>query len=179
MFEAEQSQVEAKIQAFCAQNGLPEPILKWTWVPFSGQWGISTSFFQLAAAEVRQKGVKIDVQQRAAELAQQVASAIGLPEGFARVEANKAYLNLFFSSAEYTRRVVTQVLAQGSSFGCGPRSGEQVMVEFSQPNTHKAFHVGHLRSAILGDSLARILECAGDDVVRANYPGDIGLHVIK
>jgi arginyl-tRNA synthetase len=53
------------------------------------------------------------------------------------------------------------------------------MVEFSQPNTHKAFHVGHLRSAILGDVLSRILECAGYDVVRANYPGDIGLHVIK
>jgi arginyl-tRNA synthetase len=53
------------------------------------------------------------------------------------------------------------------------------MVEFSQPNTHKAFHVGHLRSAILGDSLARILAFAGYDTVRANYPGDMGLHVIK
>jgi arginyl-tRNA synthetase len=53
------------------------------------------------------------------------------------------------------------------------------MVEFSQPNTHKAFHVGHLRSAILGDVLCRILDCAGYTVVRANYPGDIGLHVIK
>jgi arginyl-tRNA synthetase len=53
------------------------------------------------------------------------------------------------------------------------------MVEFSQPNTHKAFHVGHLRSAILGDVLSRVLACAGYDVIRANYPGDIGLHVIK
>ncbi len=53
------------------------------------------------------------------------------------------------------------------------------MVEYSQPNTHKAFHVGHLRSAILGDALARILEFSGFDVVRANYIGDIGLHVIK
>ena len=53
------------------------------------------------------------------------------------------------------------------------------MVEFSQPNTHKAFHVGHLRSAILGDALARIIEFAGNEVVRANYPGDMGLHVIK
>ena len=53
------------------------------------------------------------------------------------------------------------------------------MVEFSNPNTHKAFHVGHLRGAILGDSLCRILEFAGYDVVRVNYIGDIGLHVIK
>src|SRR5690606_33528765 len=135
-------------------------------------------FFQLAAAEARQ-GKKINVQQRAAELAQQIAEAIGVPDGFARVEATKAYLNLFFSTGEYTRRVVGQVLEQKDRFGCGSQRGEQVMVEFSQPNTHKAFHVGHLRSAILGDSLARILECAGYDTVRANYPGDIGLHVMK
>jgi arginyl-tRNA synthetase len=53
------------------------------------------------------------------------------------------------------------------------------MLEFSHPNTHKAFHVGHLRGTILGESLCRILEFAGHDVVRANYPGDMGLHVIK
>ncbi len=47
MFEAEQQQLEAKIRAFCATNGLPEPMLQWSWIPFSGQWGISTSFFQL------------------------------------------------------------------------------------------------------------------------------------
>ncbi|MBE0699776.1 MAG: arginine--tRNA ligase, partial [Anaerolineaceae bacterium] len=184
MFEVEQSQLETKIKAFCAQNGLPEPSLQWTWVPFSGTWGISTSFFQLAAAEAReaaaaQPGKKINVQQRAGELAQQVAEFIGLPDGFERVEAAKAYLNLYFSTSAYTRRVVGQVLEQGSQFGSAAPRGEQVMVEFSQPNTHKAFHVGHLRSAILGDSLARILEFAGYAVVRANYPGDIGLHVVK
>jgi len=178
MFEAEQSQLEAKIRTFCSQNGLPEPMLQWTWVPFSGQWGISTSFFQLAAAEARQ-GKKINVQQRAAEIAQMAADYIGVPDGFDRVEPAKAYLNLYFSTSEYTRRVVDQVLKDARRFGSGPARGEQVMVEFSQPNTHKAFHVGHLRSAILGDALARILEFAGYDVVRANYPGDIGLHVIK
>ena len=65
-----------KIQAFCAENGLPEPTLTWGWIPFSGQWGISTSFFQLAAHEARQ-GKKINVSQRAAELAQQIADAPG------------------------------------------------------------------------------------------------------
>ena len=53
------------------------------------------------------------------------------------------------------------------------------MVEFSNLNTHKAFHVGHLRSTILGDVVCRILEYAGHKVVRANYYGDMGLHVIK
>ena len=99
--------------------------------------------------------------------------------GFERVEAVKGYLNLYFSTADYARRVMTAVLEQGEGFGRGDAQNEQVMVEFSQPNTHKAFHVGHLRSAILGDTLCRLLTFAGYDVVRANYPGDIGLHVIK
>ncbi len=178
MFEAEQQKLEAQIQSFAAENGLPEVSLQWGWIPFSGGWGISTSFFQMAAMEARQ-GKKINVSQRAGELAEQAAAQIGTPQGFSRVEAVKGYLNLYFSTTEYTRRVVDTVLEQGSAYGCGERRGERVMVEFSQPNTHKAFHVGHLRSAILGDVLSRILECAGYDVVRANYPGDIGKHVMK
>lgn len=178
MFEAEQQQLEEKIRAFCAANELPEPTLQWGWIPFSGQWGISTSLFQLAASEARQ-GKKVVVNQRAAELAQQIADYIGKPAGFDRVEATRGYLNLYFATDEYTRRVVDTILDEGQRYGCHPNRGEQVMVEFSQPNTHKAFHVGHLRSAILGDVVARILECAGYDVIRANYPGDIGLHVIK
>ena len=117
--------------------------------------------------------------QRAQELAQAVAAALGSPEGFARVEALKGYLNLFFSTAVYTQRVIDSVLNQKKAFGRAERRGKRVMVEFSQPNTHKAFHVGHLRSAILGDVLCRILDGAGFDVVRTNYPGDMGLHVIK
>jgi arginyl-tRNA synthetase len=178
MFDAEQNQLEQKIRAFFAEQGLPETPLTWGWIPFNGQWGISTSFFQTAANEARQ-GKKVNVSQRAVELAQQVAAYLGTPAGFDRLESTKGYLNLYFNTGEYASRVVETVLESGSDYGCADRNGEQVMVEFSQPNTHKAFHVGHLRSAILGDVLSRILECAGYEVVRANYPGDIGLHVVK
>ncbi|TLN14008.1 arginine--tRNA ligase, partial [bacterium] len=179
MFELEQKRIEDQIRVFCVDSGLPEPKLQWTWIPFSGHWGISTSFFQLAAQEAREKGQGGNVGERAQAIASGVAATLGTPAGFERVEAVRGYLNLYFSTGEYTRRVLDSVLAQGDRFGYGEPKGEQVMVEFSQPNTHKAFHVGHLRSAILGDVLARILEAAGYDVVRANYPGDIGLHVIK
>ncbi len=59
MFEAEQAHIGEQIKAFCAQQGLPEPNLLWSWIPFSGQWGISTSFFQLASQEARQ-GKKVN-----------------------------------------------------------------------------------------------------------------------
>lgn len=179
MFETEQKFVEDRILAYCREKGLPEPRLAWGWIPFNGHWGIATSFFQLAAQEARATGSKVNVNQRATELAGQIAEYLGTPAGFERVEPVNGYLNLYFSTTEYARHVIDAVLDQGAQFGQGEQKHERVMVEFSQPNTHKAFHVGHLRSAILGDTLCRILECAGYDVVRANYPGDIGLHVIK
>ena len=184
MFEAEQKAIEAQLRSFCAQHTLPVPeSFAWAPIPFSGEWGISTNLFQLAAAEARQireaGGQAPNVPQRAQELASAIAAFLGQPAGFARVESVKGYLNLYFNSAEYARRVVDEVLETGPAFGHAPRRGERVMVEFSQPNTHKAMHVGHLRSAILGDALCRILDGAGYDVVRANYFGDIGLHVIK
>jgi arginyl-tRNA synthetase len=119
------------------------------------------------------------VPQRAQEIAAAVSAALGTPPGISRVEATRGYLNLYFAPGEFTRRVVDVVLEQGSSYGRAGRNGERVMVEFSNPNTHKAFHVGHLRSAILGDVICRILDFAGYEVVRANYFGDMGLHVIK
>lgn len=177
MYEAEQKIIEAKIADYCAAHSLPEPEIRWAWIPFSGQWGISTSFFQLAAKSFGE--IKGNTAQKAQEIAEDLVREIGKPEGFAKVEAVHGYLNLTFSSADYMQRVVDSVLEMGDSYGRSPRNHEQMMVEFSQPNTHKAFHVGHLRSAILGDVLSNLLDFAGFDVIRANYPGDMGLHVIK
>ncbi|MFH0814757.1 MAG: arginine--tRNA ligase [Candidatus Falkowbacteria bacterium] len=57
--------------------------------------------------------------------------------------------------------------------------GKRVMVEYSQPNTHKEFHVGHLRNACLGAAVVNILREAGKKVIVANYIGDTGVHVAK
>lgn len=178
MFEAEQNQIEAGIRRYCTENDLPEPVIQWKWIPFSGHWGISTAFFQLAAQEARQ-GKKINVNQRSKDIAEAIAAYLGLPDGFEKVEAVNGYLNLYFAQDTYARKVIDTILTTGQEFGRGTARNERVMVEFSQPNTHKAFHVGHLRSAILGDVVARLLEFSGMRVVRANYPGDMGLHVVK
>ncbi len=52
------------------------------------------------------------------------------------------------------------------------------MVEYAQPNTHHSFHIGHARNTILGEVLARLVEFAGYETIRASYPGDLGLGVI-
>ncbi len=117
--------------------------------------------------------------ERAQVIAAAIAEGIVLPVGFERIEAVRGYLNVYFSTIDFTTKVLDTILLEKDSFGRSPKRHEQVMVEFSQPNTHKAFHVGHLRSAILGDVVSRLLDAAGYDVIRANYPGDIGLHVMK
>jgi len=181
MFDAERQAIEAQIQTYCAENGLPVPeTLQWNPLHFAGGWGISTSFFQLAALEGRTNPSKdrAPVPQRAQEIAAQIAGRIGNPAGFARVEAIKGYLNLYYSTAEFSRRVVDIVLTQANDFGRGAPKAERVMVEYAQPNTLHSFHIGHYRTAILGEALARLVEFNGFPTIRATYPGDIGLGVI-
>ncbi|MFN2198973.1 MAG: arginine--tRNA ligase [Anaerolineales bacterium] len=180
MFEAEQQLLQEKINAYFSDQNIPTlPEFPWMPVPFAGEWGISLPLFHFASQEAKQSGQRINIQARAQQLAEGIAAYLGTTPGIQHIEAVKGYLNLYYSTPEYSQKVIDQVLEQGVSFGCGRPKDEQIMVEFSQPNTHKAFHVGHLRSAILGDTLCRILETAGYAVVRANYIGDIGLHVIK
>ena len=179
MFRSEKRRVEKILRNFLEQEEIPVPeSFQWKPIPFSGEWGMSVSFFKAAAQEAR-SGKQVNVPERAGEIARMAADLISGEDDFSRVEAVQGYLNLYFAPDQFSRKVVDSVLAEGADFGSGEPKGERLMVEFSQPNTHKAFHVGHLRSAILGDAVCRILEFAGYDVVRANYYGDIGLHVIQ
>jgi arginyl-tRNA synthetase len=178
MFNDIQQIIEEKIKAYAAANDIPLAALKWTAIPFSGEWGMSTSFFQTAADEMRSgKGNKIPVPQRAQEIAEQVKVEIGNVDGISRIEAVKGYLNLYFVTSEYARRVVDEVLTSGADFGRGAPKTERVMVEYAQPNTHHSFHIGHVRTTLLGESLARIMEFDGFETIRASYPGDEGLSV--
>ncbi len=183
MFNQEQAQITQTIVAILSQHQIPVGSIEWNPIPFAGKWGISTSFFQIAAQWARQQRAggqsPLPVPQLAAQIATLVSEALHLPGGFQRIEAVNGYLNLYFDPLEFTRRVVDAVLAQGERFGWGEPKGKRILVEFSQPNTHKAFHVGHLRNVVLGDALCNILEAAGYEVIRANYINDTGLHVIK
>lgn len=58
-------------------------------------------------------------------------------------------------------------------------AGKTVLVEYTDPNPFKEFHIGHLMSNAIGESIARLFEAAGARVERANYQGDVGLHVAK
>jgi arginyl-tRNA synthetase len=177
MFTEETLQIQQKIADYCAENDIPLAELKWLPIPFNGEWGTSTSFFQTAANEAK-SGKKVIVPQRAQEIAEAVKELIGTPEGISHVEAVKGYLNLYFVTKDFAERTISAILQDKDSFGRGKPKGERIMVEYAQPNTHHSFHIGHYRNAILGESLARVVEFAGFETIRAAYPGDIGLGVI-
>ncbi len=179
MFTKEQQLIEEKIKAFCKANDIALAELKWQPIPFSGEWGFATSFFQTAANEAKLgKGNKLPVPQKAQEIAEQVKAQLGSVDGISHIEAVKGYLNVYFKTSDYARRVVDEVINSGEDFGRGAKKSEKVMVEYAQPNTHHSFHIGHARNTVLGESLARLVEYAGFETIRAAYPGDLGLGVI-
>ena len=179
MFENEKSFIKTKIKDYLETEAIDDPAIEFRQIPFSGEWGLAVPLFPVAASEAR-SGKRVIVPQRAQELAEGIKTSIGqAPPGFSHLEAINGYLNLYFSNAAYARRVVDTVIDAGAGFGRGTARHQTVMVEYSQPNTHKSFHVGHLRNVILGGAICRILEFAGYEVIRANYLGDIGLHVVK
>lgn len=179
MFEKEKAIIDTKIRDYLFTEGIEQGVLEFRQIPFSGEWGLAVPLFPVAAGEAR-LGKNINVPQRAQELAEGIKGYLDEKSlGFSRLEALKGYLNLYFSTAEYAQRVVDEILAKGEGYGSSPDRGKTIMVEYSQPNTHKSFHVGHLRNVILGGSVCRILAFDGYTVIRANYLGDIGLHVVK
>ena len=89
------------------------------------------------------------------------------------------YLN-FFINTDSLAKIITSEVISGNFFSkdlCADRP--KTMIEYSQPNTHKEMHVGHMRNMCLGNSLVRIKKYADQDVVAVTYPGDSGAHVAK
>ena len=176
MFDDVKEQLALIIDQFCQTRGLPTGKVEFRNIPFSGEWGLAAPLFQLAAADPDKS---LPVPKKAQEFAEILKNQVADLPGFSRIEAIKGYLNLYFEPHQYAERVVSTVLEQGKAFGSQSQQGKPVMVEYSNPNTHKPLHVGHLRNVILGGSVCNILEASGKKVIRANYIGDIGLHVIK
>ena len=114
------------------------------------------------------------------ELAQELAAEISAkaPAGFfEKVEAAAPGFVNFWLSRE-TIRSAFQEIARDEHYGRSDAlAGKLIMVEFTDPNPFKLFHIGHLMSNTIGESFARLHESAGAKVRRANYYGDIGLHI--
>lgn len=93
--------------------------------------------------------------------------------------AGPGFVNIFFTP-EYWSGVVEKILEKGVEFGHETHvSGQRMIIEYTQPNPFKEFHIGHMMNNVIGESVSRILEARGAEVIRATYHGDVGLHVAK
>lgn len=86
----------------------------------------------------------------------------------------------FFLSKEFFTEVVDEINNKGENFGKNKiLKGEKMIIEYTNPNPFKELHIGHFMSNTIGESISRIIEANGAEVKRANYQGDVGLHVAK
>jgi len=89
-----------------------------------------------------------------------------------------------FLNFEFTKNFLFNTLENiqnnQAKYGQGKNlEGKKIMVEFAHPNPFKSFHIGHLRNIFLGESIVRLLESQGAQVIRTNYQGDVGMHIAK
>ena len=89
------------------------------------------------------------------------------------------YLNFTLNSGIVAADVIGEVVAHKGKYGSDDKKSDKVLIEYSAPNTHKEFHVGHLRNNLIGSTLVRLYEAQGYAPIPLNYIGDIGAHVAK
>lgn len=96
-------------------------------------------------------------------------------DGFAKIENLNAYLNFFVDRNFYQNEVLNEILDKKEEFGkTREGAGKTIVIDFSSVNIAKPFHIGHIRSTVIGDAIRNIHEFLGYEVIATNYLGDYG-----
>lgn len=108
-------------------------------------------------------------------IASEIAEKIKDDNLFEKVENVNAYVNMFISRSDFITDVVTEAVEKGDRYGEGKVDEKRkVIVEYSSPNIAKPFHIGHIRSTVIGNSIYKIYNFLGYDTFRINHLGDYG-----
>lgn len=114
------------------------------------------------------------------ELAEEIVKSMSEMDFVSKIQVAGAGFINFYLSREFFAESINEILDQGENWGKNSSlAGKKIMVEYTQPNPFKPFHIGHLMSNAIGESISRIVEFSGAKTIRANYQGDIGPHVAK
>jgi arginyl-tRNA synthetase len=116
------------------------------------------------------------------ELAEKIKIELdkNLPKEIEKVTVAGAGFINFYLSREFFTNATKEILKQKENWGKSDTlKGKKIMVEYTDPNPFKPFHIGHLMTNAIGESVARIMEYSGAKTIRANYQGDVGPHVAK
>ena len=114
-------------------------------------------------------------RQNPAQIASELKDEIGELETFEKVEVLNAYINFYSDKAFIQNQVLNEVLKEKENYGKKQiGTGKNVTIDFSAPNIAKPFHIGHIRSTVIGDSIRNIYKALGYNTIGINYIGDYG-----
>lgn len=156
-----------RLQEVSASLGLETTQISLEYPEDSAHGDLSTNIAMAAAKAAKQKP---------SDLAQKIVAEFEkvMPEHVESVSvAGPGFINFKLKNS-YLAEQAIKPLAKHSV-----AAGKKVMIEYTDPNPFKVFHIGHLMSNAVGESVSRLVEYSGASVVRACYQGDVGLHVAK
>ncbi len=115
------------------------------------------------------------MRKNPAVIAQELKEKLSDVEGVREIAVAGPYLNFFIDTTALAENVLKAVLEEGDRFGSSDiGKGKTTIVEYSSPNIAKPFHIGHIRTTIIGDSIKRIYKHLGYNVEAINHLGDYG-----
>lgn len=108
-------------------------------------------------------------------IASEVAEKIEKKDFISNIQVVNAYINFYVNKATYVEKVLNNVLNEKENFGNSQMGKDKtIVIDYSSPNIAKPFHIGHLRSTVIGNSLYKIYKKLGYNVVGINHLGDWG-----
>lgn len=113
------------------------------------------------------------------QIASQIQEHLDESELVVQAKTFGPYLNFFLNPAVLAQTTIEAILDKTLYEQKLINNAPKTMVEFSQPNTHKELHVGHMRNLCFGDAIVKIYQYAGVDTHGTTFPGDVGTHVAK
>ncbi len=109
------------------------------------------------------------------DIAMEIAESVRENNIFEKVENVGAYINFFIDKAIFAKTVIKEVIKDKEQFGSSNiGEGKKVIVEFSSPNIAKPFHIGHIRSTVIGNAIHKIYKFLGYHTITINHLGDYG-----
>ena len=108
-------------------------------------------------------------------IAADLAESIEAKDEISKVMPLGGYVNFFVNKSQLAQNVIKDVLTKKENYGHSDLGqGKAVVIDFSSPNIAKPFHIGHIRTTVIGNALYKIYDSQGYNVVRVNHLGDYG-----
>lgn len=181
--ESENKKIELALQSVLSDLGINNVRISLEFPSDPSHGDLTTNVAMKAWNQYQVLSIEYKVCKNPFELAQEIVHILNTKYQIPytdRINAIKpGFINIWFSKQYYydtLKHIANSIDTFGNS---NSLSGKKIMVEYTDPNPFKEFHIGHLYTNIIGEALSGLFEAQGATVARANYQGDVGLHVAK